>query len=134
MPFMLTPLVIISASVLAAFATAAAVIDVRTRRIPNWLTVSGLATGIIFQTAIGGISGLGLALAGFAVGFGILLVLWLVGGGGGGDVKLMAAIGAWVGPLHALYVFFLSTVFVVLGMVVILGGLMLTQGYSKIRR
>lgn len=96
------------------FVTIAVVIDVRSRRIPNWLTVTAFALGIVFNVAIGGLPGLWLSLGGFAVGFGTLLVLWLIGGGGGGDVKLMGAVGAWVGAVPTVMIFLGSAIFAVL--------------------
>lgn len=48
------------------------------------------------------------AVAGFVVGFLPLLVLWLVGGGGAGDVKLMGAVGAWLGAELTFYTYILS--------------------------
>ncbi len=92
--------------------------DLRTRRIPNWLTVSAFAAALVFHTVAGALAagwsgawaGLGTSLAGFGAGFGLLLILWLVGGGGGGDVKLMGALGAWIGARLILVVFLGSAV------------------------
>lgn len=70
--------------------------DLRSRRIPNWLVLPFLALGIVVSTWLHGWSGLAQALAGMVLGgllFGILAVL---GGMGGGDVKLCAAVGAWI--------------------------------------
>jgi prepilin peptidase CpaA len=92
----------------ALFTSVAAVSDWRTRRLPNWLTVSAFVAALVTHTVSGGLSGLGFSLLGFATGFGILLVLWLIGGGGGGDVKLMGALGAWLGVRFTLYVFVAS--------------------------
>ena len=105
---------------IAVLMTIAVIIDVKTRRIPNWLTVSAFASGLLYHTAANGLEGLGFAMAGFGVGFGILLVLWLIGGGGGGDVKLMGAVGAWAGPLCTLLIFLGSTIFAVLCVVVLM--------------
>lgn len=91
----------------------AVVIDIRVRRIPNWLTVPACVLGFVWHGAAAGWEGLGFAAGGFAVGFGILFVLWLIGGGGGGDVKLMGALGAWAGPLYTLFIFLGSTIFAV---------------------
>ena len=92
----------------AVFTIAAMVTDLRSRRIPNWLTVSGLVVGIVFHTVASGWHGTLFALGGFAVGFGVLFVLWSIGGGGGGDVKLMGALGAWLGAKLTIAVFLLS--------------------------
>jgi len=103
------------------FTATAALIDLRWRKIPNWLTVSAFACALVYHAVAGGLSGVGTAMLGMLTGFGILLVLWLIGGGGGGDVKLMAAVGAWLGPIPTLYVFFLSAGFALLfGLIVIL--------------
>ena len=96
------------------FVTIAVVIDVRSRRIPNWLTISAFVLGLVFNIVVGGLPGLWLSLGGFAVGFGTLLVLWLIGGGGGGDVKLMGAVGAWVGAVPTVMIFLGSAIFAVL--------------------
>ena len=97
----------------AAFVSIAVFIDVRSRRIPNWLTVSAFVLGLLFNIAVGGLPGLWLSLGGFAVGFGTLLILWLIGGGGGGDVKLMGAVGSWVGAVPTLMIFLGSALFAV---------------------
>ena len=127
LPWLFVPLVF-------AFTLAAGISDLRTRRLPNWLTVPAFLAALVFHTATGGWTGLGQALGGFAIGFGILFVLWLIGGGGGGDVKLMGALGAWLGPIPILIVFALSTMFVVLGMVFTAFWELCTHGYSHVRR
>ena len=92
--------------------------DLRTRRIPNAVTVSAFLAALVFHGIAGGWAGLGLALGGFGAGFGLLFILWLVGGGGGGDVKLMGALGAWLGAPLVLIVFLGSAV---VAMVMLLG-------------
>ncbi len=77
--------------------TAAAVTDFRCRRIPNALTLTAFLAGVLFRLATGGPAGLLDAGLGFAAGFGTLFVLWICGGGGAGDVKLMGALGVWLG-------------------------------------
>jgi len=77
--------------------------DYRTHRVPNLLNALLAASGIAAQGFIWGWSGVGQALAGMGVGFGLLFGLWLVRGMGAGDVKFMAAIGAWLGPELTLY-------------------------------
>jgi len=76
---------------------AAVVEDLRRRCLPNWLTAGGVAAGLACA-AWGGWRGLGMAAAGAAVGFLMLLPFHLLGAMGGGDVKLMAAYGALLGP------------------------------------
>lgn len=71
--------------------------DVRERRLPNALTVGALGVALALRTA-GGLDSLGAGLAGAAIGFGLALPFFLVGGLGGGDVKLLAAMGGFLGP------------------------------------
>jgi prepilin peptidase CpaA len=82
-------------------ATVGAVKDVRGKRIPNWLTYSGLLAALVVRAGLGGWAELKNGLAGMAFAGGIFLLLFLLGGMGGGDVKLMAAVGAWVGFAQA---------------------------------
>jgi prepilin peptidase CpaA len=72
--------------------------DLRRRRIPNWLTVPGLAVGVATNTALGGWSGLATSLKGAAVGLALLLPFVLLRSLGAGDWKLAAALGAFAGP------------------------------------
>ena len=120
--------------VVGAFTAVAAVSDLRTRRLPNWLTVPAFAAGLLAHTVVNGFAGLGFALLGFATGFGLLLVLWLIGGGGGGDVKLMGALGAWLGSSLTVAVFLASTVVAVVATAAILLAGMFTRGYSHVHR
>jgi prepilin peptidase CpaA len=82
---------------LALGLAAAVVTDVRTRRIPNWLTgaIAGAGFGLAFGG--GGVSPLQAAL-GVAVGLAVMLPGHVIGATGAGDVKLMAAIGSFLGP------------------------------------
>lgn len=122
-----------------AFTLTAAVCDFRTKKIPNRLTVPAFAAALVYHGAVGAWTGgwggcgsaLLMALGGFGVGFGILLVLWLIGGGGAGDVKLMGAVGAWLGPWNTLVVFLVSTVFIVLLSVGFLMYQLIAAGMSK---
>ncbi len=82
-----------------------AAIDLRTRRVPNPLTLALAAAGIVLA-ATGG-SGLSVraSLAGFALGFALMLPGHLLGATGAGDVKLLAAAGAVIGPGRIITVF-----------------------------
>lgn len=101
----------------AAFTAAAAVWDIRQRRIPNILTLPVFFAGWIYQAVFHGWSGLGDGGLGFLVGFGVLFALWMVGGGGGGDVKLMGALSVWLGFRLTLLVM-IATTFIVLAVTV----------------
>ena len=76
----------------------ATITDLRSRRIPNWLVLPFLCTGIVVSVGVHGWHGLGQSLGGAYLGLAIYGVLFWMGGMGAGDVKLCAAIGAWVGP------------------------------------
>lgn len=97
------------------FTAAAAVWDFRTHRIPNKLTVPVFVLGLVYRGAFHGWAGLADAGLAFLLGFGLLFVLWLIGGGGGGDVKLMGALSVWLGWRLTLYVLIVSTLFVIAG-------------------
>jgi len=86
-----------------AVAAAAAVSDLRTRRIPNFLTFGAAIAGLAYHLAIAGIGGLGQSAAGWFVGAAVFIVPFALRGLGGGDVKLLAALGAWVGPWDVLW-------------------------------
>lgn len=79
-------------------AVTASVCDLITRRIPNILTLGAGAAGVCCGLAVQGLDGLGWSLAGWAVGLAVFLPLFFVHGMGAGDVKLLAALGSWVGP------------------------------------
>ena len=101
--------------VVSLFTAAAAVWDHRYRRIPNTLTLPVFLAGWVYQGSFHGWSGVGQGALGFALGFGMLFILWLIGGGGGGDVKMMGALSVWLGFHLTLLVVILSTTLVVAG-------------------
>jgi prepilin peptidase CpaA len=76
---------------------AASAEDLLRRRISNWTPAAALAGGLVYHTATGGWRGTLAALAGALSGFAVFLVFYLLGGMGGGDVKLMAGFGAVLG-------------------------------------
>jgi Flp pilus assembly protein protease CpaA len=103
---------------LAGVLATASYTDERSTTVPKWLTIPALAVGLVLSGLRGGwlaahgmdvwlftapgvlagvVDGLLFALAGFAVGFALFFGMWLLGVCGGGDVKLVAALGAWLG-------------------------------------
>jgi prepilin peptidase CpaA len=86
-------------AVLVVLLVAAAVIDYRTMKIPNWLTVGGVVTGLVLGTvdALRPLDGFLAALGGAGAGLVLLLPLYLLRVMGAGDVKLMAMAGAFLG-------------------------------------
>jgi len=85
-------------------ASAACVTDLRTRRVPNVLTLGAAVAAMAFHAAGHGGSGLLFALFGWGLGLLVFLPLFALRGIGGGDVKLLAALGAWLGPSMVLWV------------------------------
>jgi len=83
--------------------TVASVFDLRARRIPNLLTFGGAALAVVYAGSAHGLAGLAHALEGWLAGLLIFFPLFLLGGLGAGDVKLMACLGAWIGPTQALW-------------------------------
>ena len=82
-----------------------ALIDLWTRRLPNPLTMGLAAIGVAYAAwGIGGLS-IGASLAGLALGLALMLPGHLIGATGAGDVKLFAAVGAFIGPVHILSAF-----------------------------
>jgi prepilin peptidase CpaA len=115
-------------AVLVGLTVVAAYTDLRTSLVPKWVTLTMLGLGVLFNIArqallaatftsaspwLGAAYGLLFSLAGFGVGFGLFFLLWILGVCGGGDVKLFAALGAWVGPLYVLFLMVASAVVLV---------------------
>jgi prepilin peptidase CpaA len=78
-------------------ALAGAVTDIQSARIPNRLTYSALLAALSLRVALLGLPGLKSGAVGMVVAGGLFLLLFVLGAMGGGDMKLMAAVGAWVG-------------------------------------
>ena len=79
-----------------------AVSDIRSARIPNRLTYSALLAALSLRLALLGLSGLKSGTVGMLVAGGLFCVLFVLGAMGGGDMKLMAAVGAWVGSTQVM--------------------------------
>jgi len=81
-----------------ALGCAAVFDDLRRNMVSNWINAVALLTGLLYHGVHGGWAGLGLAVGGSLLGFVVFLVFYWFGAMGGGDVKLMAAYGAVLGP------------------------------------
>lgn len=101
------------------------VTDIKSRIIYNKVVFPGLIAAFLLHVGFGGVAGLFHAFAGFAVGFALLLIPYLIGGMGAGDVKLLALVGACKG-----YVFVLtaSVYMAVIGAVMALAALLIRRG------
>ena len=88
----------------------AVIFDIRSHRIPNWLTVSTLIIGIIYHTWTKGFEGLFFSFTGLLVGIAVLIIPYLMGGMGAGDVKLMGAIGGLLGQKNVFIAFLVSAI------------------------
>lgn len=94
---------VISPAVALTLGVIACVCDVRTRRIPNLLTFGGAALAFGYTLGTQGAGGLMTSLGGWLTGALLFLPMYLLGGMGAGDVKLLACLGAWVGPKTAFF-------------------------------
>lgn len=99
--------------------------DLRVRRIPNVLSAPGIVIGMILNVAHFGMSGMWTSLAGAAAVIGILVWPFVAGGIGGGDVKMMGAVGAFVGPR-------LAVMGLLIGMII--GGVIMSAHLARLGR
>ncbi|MFZ0052603.1 MAG: A24 family peptidase [Desulfobaccales bacterium] len=79
--------------------------DARTNRIPNYLNLSCALAGLGYQLGVNGLAGLTDGLEGMVLGFGLLVLFYVKGGMGAGDVKALAALGTWLGAWQTLFLF-----------------------------
>jgi prepilin peptidase CpaA len=101
---------VLSAILIAVVVGIAIVTDVRSRRIPNSLTVPALGAALVLRFAFQGWAGLGLAVLGAIIAPLILFVLHFGKGLGMGDLKLAAAVGALFGPAAAVIAMLASAI------------------------
>ena len=115
---------------LLGVAAAGAVMDVRAGKVRNSLTYGGCLAGLLLNAVVrpAGL-GLGPALLGMLVAGGPLFVVYLAGGLGGGDVKLAAAVGAFLGPLAAAYALLYACL---MGAVLAVGLILWKEGYTGV--
>lgn len=83
----------------------ATITDIRSHRIPNWLTLSAVVFGLGSQVISSGLHGLLSGFGGLVLGMAFFMVFYLLGGTGAGDVKLMGAVGSFLGPWGVLNAF-----------------------------
>jgi prepilin peptidase CpaA len=101
---------LLSEIVLTALVIVAAVYDIRFRRIPNRLVLTGFCLGLALNVFFLRVDGLILALLGAALAFAVYLPFFALRAMGAGDVKLMIAIGAFVGARNWLILFFITAI------------------------
>lgn len=97
---------VVTAVAVSACGLAAAAIDLRTRHVPNALTGTAAAVGIALAVTGAGRIGIGAALVGGAIGLTLMLPGYLFASTGGGDVKLLAALGTLLGPRKIFIAYF----------------------------
>ncbi len=108
----------------------AAVIDGLKLKVPNWITFPMILSGWIYSTVAFGWPGLAASLLGTAVGLGLLLPAYAIGGMGAGDVKLLAGVGAWMGVFTTFYAFCVSAL---IGGVIAVGMVIYRRAWVKHR-
>jgi prepilin peptidase CpaA len=111
----------------------AAVIDGLQLKVPNWITYPMIFSGWVYSWLLSpypGWEGLGYSLMGTAVGLGLLLPAYAIGGMGAGDVKLLAGVGAWMWPSVTFYAFAVSAL---VGGVIAIGMVLWTKSWDKHR-
>lgn len=108
-------------------AIVAAGFDVRTRRIPNLLTFSAAILAMLVATLTGGLSATIAAVFAWMLGVALFLPFFALGGMGAGDVKLLAALAAWLGPVDAVYL----AIFTAMAGGVIGLAVTLARGYTR---
>lgn len=105
---MLTPVPVVLQIFVVLLVTLAAVSDLRTRRVPNALVLAFAVIGFVSQIFLFGIEGFRSAGSGFGSGFLLYFPLWLLHARGAGDVKLLAAAGAFLGPRNTVVLFIVA--------------------------
>lgn len=124
----MTPLPSPLFTALAVLVAAAAFSDLRSRTIPNWLVVAGLVAGLGGSLYFGRIVD---SLLGFGLASLVYLAFYALRGMGGGDVKLMAAVGAIAGPSNWFIIFIFTAIF---GCLAALGVLLWNGGIAQALR
>lgn len=113
------------------FTVIAAITDYKARKIYNVLTVPFFVLGIIYQLVFNGWEGLMYGGLGFLAGFGSFFLIWIVGSGAAGDVKMMGALSIWLGFKATIAVMIIGTLFVLIGSFAVLFWSVVTRGARK---
>lgn len=113
------------------FTVIAAITDYKARKIYNVLTVPFFVLGIIYQLVFNGWEGLMYGGLGFLAGFGSFFLIWIVGSGAAGDVKMMGALSIWLGFKATLAVMIVGMVFVLVGSFLVLFWSVMRRGARK---
>jgi len=101
---------VLTAIAVAGCSVAAAAIDLRTRHVPNLLTGATAVVGVALALTGAGRIGVAASLAGCVIGLALMLPGYLFGATGGGDVKLLAALGTLLGPERVLFATFVMAI------------------------
>lgn len=117
------------ALIASIFVSIAAHLDLQSFRIPNWLTGMMLVCGLLLHGLMPQFLGIYLSMCGLMVGLLCFWPFYVIGGIGAGDIKLMAALGAWLGPQGIVQVYIVTSVFIGLASVL---KILTTQDDSKI--
>lgn len=112
----------------SAVLVVAAAIDGYKLKVPNWITFPLIISGWCYSTLFFGLGGLGYSLLGTAVGLGLLLPAYAIGGMGAGDVKLLAGVGAWVWATVTFQAFCVS---VIAGAIIAIAMVICNRGWTR---
>ena len=102
-PNAVSELFTLKSAVVVIVGLVACVTDLRSRRIPNVLTFGAAGAALVYSAIAGGWSGAGNAALGWLIGAVVFILPFALGGLGAGDLKLLAAMGAWLGPVGAFW-------------------------------
>lgn len=94
----------------AALVLIACIPDLRTRRIPNSLTLGAAVVALGFHALNGGLPAVAVSASGWLLGVALFFPIFALRGMGAGDVKLLAAVGAWLGPSQVVWVALITSV------------------------
>ncbi|MGE5580282.1 MAG: prepilin peptidase [Bacillota bacterium] len=97
-------------AITVTWAALAAIWDLRTQRIPNWMTFPAALLGVAINVALGGVLGFGQSALGILLGLALLIIPFAMGGMGAGDVKMLATVGAFGGPAFVWRTFLMGSI------------------------